>query len=267
MAESCPRVAFARCSCRCCCRRCRSRSASGTAFRRPERSVIAGAITAQPRTFERFETAGNVWGEFTNRFDPAQVRLDGEFVAPDGGTIVMPGFYTREFTRALVGGYEHLTPRGQAQWRVRMTPTQPGTWRMALGRDDAGRQRRDRLADLRGRVRPHRIATASCAAARATPRYLRFDDGTPYVAIGENVCWYDGRGTFAYDDWFAKLAAQGVNYVRLWMPSWAFGLEWIARDAGRLGREQLARRLHASASIAPGSSTTSSSSPAPRHRR
>ena len=93
-----------------------------------ETSVLAGALAARGHCFERFETAGNVWGPFTNRFDPAQVRLDGEFVAPDGSTLVIPGFYMQDFTRALVGGYEHLTPRGQAQWRVRMTPTQPGVW-------------------------------------------------------------------------------------------------------------------------------------------
>jgi hypothetical protein len=194
----------------------------------PGTNVIAGAITAQPRTFERFETAGNVWGEFTNRFDPAQVRLDGEFVAPDGTTIVMPGFYTREFTRSLVGGYERLAPRGQSHWRVRMTPTQPGTWTWRwIATAPGGSAATDwQTVEVAPRA-PGRHGFLR--QSPVDPRYLRWDDGTPYVAIGENVCWYDGRGTFAYDDWFAKLAAHGVNYVRLWMPSWAFGLEWITR--------------------------------------
>jgi hypothetical protein len=191
-------------------------------------SVVAGAITAQPRTFERFETAGNVWGAFTNRFDPAQVRLDGEFVAPDGTTIVMPGFYMQEFSRALIGGYEHLSPRGQSQWRVRMTPTQPGTWEWRwVATTPGGSAATDWQTVEVASPAPDRHGFLR--RSPVDPRYLRWDDGTPYVAIGENVCWYDGRGTFAYDDWFAKLAAQGVNYVRLWMPSWAFGLEWITR--------------------------------------
>ncbi len=70
-------------------------------------------------------------------------------------------------------------------------------------------------------------------------RYLRFDDGTSYVAIGENTGWYDGRGAAAYDEWFAKLAASGANYARIWMPSWAFGLEWddaLGDYSTRLGR-------------------------------
>ncbi len=72
-------------------------------------------------------------------------------------------------------------------------------------------------------------------------RYLRFDDGTPYFAIGENLAWYGDRGTYDYDDWFAKLAGQGVNYVRLWMPSWAFGLEWTEPNTLGNYTEQLDR--------------------------
>ena len=37
-------------------------------------------------------------------------------------------------------------------------------------------------------------------------RYLTYDDGTPYFAIGENLSWYDARGTYAYDDWLDQLA-------------------------------------------------------------
>jgi hypothetical protein len=62
------------------------------------------------------------------------------------------------------------------------------------------------------------------------PRYLAFDDGSPYFAIGANTGWYDDRGTFAYDDWFEALARQDGTYARVWMPSWGFGIEW--KDTG-----------------------------------
>ncbi|HSA24703.1 MAG TPA: hypothetical protein P5076_24800, partial [Myxococcota bacterium] len=41
---------------------------------------------------------------------------------------------------------------------------------------------------------------------------------------------YDGRGTFAYDEWLDALQAAGANFVRLWMPAWAFGLEAMDDD-------------------------------------
>jgi hypothetical protein len=194
----------------------------------PQPSATAGAVTLEPRVWERFETAGSVWADWDNPFDPAQVRLDGEFRAPDGSLLVMPGFFTRHFRRSLAGGYERIEGRGQTHWRVRMTPTQPGTWewRWVVTAPSGS---------FATEWEPFDVAPAAPGRhgfLRRSPldgRYLRWDDGTPYVAIGENLAWYDGRGTFAYDDWMAKLAARGVNYVRLWMPSWAFGLEWLER--------------------------------------
>lgn len=195
----------------------------------PQPSATAGALTTEPRVFERFETAGSVWAEWDNPFDPGQVALDGEFRAPDGSVVVMPGFFFRPYARSLAGGFERLEPRGQSQWRVRMTPTRAGTW-----------QWRWRVTTPAGRFdtewEPFEVAPAAPGRhgfLRRSPldgRYLRHDDGTPYVAIGQNLAWYDGRGTFAYDEWIARMAAEGATYIRLWMPSWAFGLEWIRRE-------------------------------------
>lgn len=55
-------------------------------------------------------------------------------------------------------------------------------------------------------------------------KHLEFEDGTPFFAVGENVAWADQRGSGAYEDWIAKLAASGANYIRAWMPEWDMGL-------------------------------------------
>jgi hypothetical protein len=185
------------------------------------------------RLWERFEALGWLADDPANPFDPAEVDLRAEFMAPDGTRSEIPGFVTRDFERELVGGFEKLHPRGPLHWKVRFTPTQTGRWRFRWrvvtpeGSDTTRWHRfkvRPAAPDRHGFLRPSPL----------DPRYLRFDDGTPYFAVGENLAWYDGRGTFAYDDWFAKLAAEGANYVRLWMPSWAFGLEWIRRENGAI---------------------------------
>lgn len=65
-------------------------------------------------------------------------------------------------------------------------------------------------------------------------RYLAFEDGAPYVAIGENLAWYNKGGTFDYDKWMSEVAENGGNYLRVWMPSWAFGIEWTRREDGEV---------------------------------
>ena len=192
--------------------------------------VFAIAPESAARTWERFETLGFVWPEAATPSDPAQVSVTGEFEAPGGRRYEIPGFFFRDFDRTLAGGRERLAPKGRGYWKVRFTPTEPGAWRwrwiaaLPEGRDESPW----RVVDV---APPAPDRHGLLRTSPADDRYLRFDDGAPYFAVGENLAWYDARGTFAYDDWFAKLAAQGVTYVRLWMPSWAFGLEWTERDA------------------------------------
>jgi hypothetical protein len=196
--------------------------------------LVLRAAPLRVGLYERFESTGALLRAPGNPFDPAQIDLRGEFLAPDGSRFELPGFVHQDFERALVGGYEHLTPSSPLLWRVRFTPGQAGRWRWRWtvttpGGADASPWRTLLVAD-----RPGRRAHGFLRQSPLDPRYLRFDDGTPYFALGENLSWYDGRGTFAYDVWLDRLAEQGATYVRLWMPSWAFGLEWLRREDGEI---------------------------------
>jgi hypothetical protein len=162
-----------------------------------------------------------------NPFDPAQIQVDGEFRSPSDQVLTIPGFVSRSYDRSLVGGFEKLAATSELQWKIRFTPTEPGTWEWRwVVRTPEGEEFGDwsdievnSAADYHGWLR----------VSERDPRYLEFADSTSFFAVGENMCWYDGRGTFAYDEWIARLAEQGGNYIRLWMPSWAFGLEVIQR--------------------------------------
>jgi hypothetical protein len=195
----------------------------------PAPRVVTFEAPSHASTWERFEVLGFAWHGAANPYDPAAVDLRGEFEAPDGERFEMPGFVTKEYARELVGGFEKRRATSAAHWRVRFTPIRPGTWRWRwllstpAGDDATPWQELEVDPPAPGR---HGFLRVSALDSR----YLRFDDGTPFFALGENLAWYDGRGTFAYDDWFAKLSREGVNYVRLWMPSWAFGIEWLRRE-------------------------------------
>ncbi len=211
--------------------------------------LLPGAARALPPALEaleaprhvaqwaRFEAAAQVSPEPANPFDPGEADLRAVFVAPDGRRFEAIGFWYQDFTRQQVDGREVLTSQGAPHWRVRFTPDQPGAWRWhwtlrtPAGAAESATQRFSVGASRRHgflRTSPH------------DPRQLAFDDGAPFFAVGENTGWYDARGSFAYDDWFAKLARQGASYGRLWMASWAFGIEWLDTGLGQY-RERLGR--------------------------
>ncbi len=161
--------------------------------------------------------------EPTNPFDPDEVVSRAIAFAPDGSVRAYLAYWYQEYERALIGGFEHLTPVGEPEWRVRITPDVAGTWTWFLeGRDPHGRW-------VTGPRTLQVDPSSRFGMVRRSPhsdRYLAFDNGRSYFAVGENLSWYDGRGTYAYDEWFAELAAAGGNFARPWMSSWAFGLEW-----------------------------------------
>ena len=177
-----------------------------------------------------FTTGATVTPAPANPFDPAQATVRVRLHPPRGGDVVADAYWFQDYTRALVDGREVLTERGAPYWKVRFTPTRRGVWWWRWeARTNVGRGHRP-VAGARG-------AGAVCeprlpARQPADPRYLAYDDGSPYFAVGENLAWYDRRGTYAYDDWLDELARQGVTWVRVWMPSWAMGIEWSDTGLG-----------------------------------
>ncbi|MEL7433898.1 MAG: hypothetical protein AAFN11_08115, partial [Chloroflexota bacterium] len=70
------------------------------------------------------------------------------------------------------------------------------------------------------------------------PRYFAFDDRTPYFPIGENMAWSTGTAIADYDMWLSELSANGGNFIRVWMASWGFGIEWQDTGLGDYSERQ-----------------------------
>lgn len=189
------------------------------------------APSARVRQWELFEVKLERAVVEANPFDPHEIAVWGDFRAPSGAQITVPGFASRDYTRALIDGREALTPNGELAWKLRFTPSEEGRWSWRSRIETAAGSEMSEWQPLE--VDPP--ADDAHGFLRRSPkdeRYLAFDDGTSYFAIGENMAWYDERGTYAYDVWSERLADAGGNFIRLWMPSWAFGLEWIRRGEG-----------------------------------
>jgi hypothetical protein len=163
---------------------------------RPDRDEV-------PR-YESIEMVLTVDAEYANPYDARQVRLDGYFAGPDGIEMKVPGFWD-----------------GQSAWRIRFTPSREGEWSYRLT-----------VADSRGVSAPAEgtfQATASSLHGwvRAgnlvdpaySPRYLAYDDGTPFYGIGHCDAWSIMAAGVDADTGIAlfdNMKAGAENYVVWW---------------------------------------------------
>jgi hypothetical protein len=175
------------------------------------------------RQWDRFEADYTPARAPANPFDPAEIDVRAVVTPPRRASFEVPAFWFQDYTRALVNGREVLTPKGTPHFKVRFTPDTAGRWRWHWVIRTGGTTTVSEDQYLRVQRAPGR---GFLRTSTRDSRYLAFDNGEPYFAVGENTGWYDARGTYAYDDWFERLADQGANFGRIWMSSWAFGVEW-----------------------------------------
>ncbi len=145
-----------------------------------------------------------------NPFDPNQIEINVRFTSPQGDTVEVPAFF-----------YSH---EGQQGWRARFLPMAEGEWRaqpvlrkpFIFESEPVTFQVSPPLPGSHGFLR----------VDRRNPRYLAFDDGMPFFAIGLNLAWWKDDPIGDYRRWFDALQANGANTARIWMAPQSFGLEW-----------------------------------------
>ena len=187
--------------------------------------------------YGKYELSFDLSRTYENPYDPAEIDVTGEFTAPSGKTFSIPGFYYRQFTRRRTGlGEEELVPVGRSFWKLRFAPTELGTYTVTLrARESAESVETDPLtfnvvaSDDNGFVR----------VDKQDPYFFSFDNGKFFYPIGQMLrsptdlrvpypyefTMKEGEGTFAFDRYFERLSANGVNFIRTWMGNWWLGIE------------------------------------------
>lgn len=181
-----------------------------------------GCLSGQPTSYEKVEFKVKVEGLCGNLFDYEHISLDLIFNTPSGKTLKHPAFYYRgfEFKDGRVGA---PIPEDDA-WRIRLTPREVGLYKAVLRLTVDGTVIDEVAFDFetvkgsntRGQVTVDPV----------NRRSFCFEDGTPYTAIGENVCWTgwsvvwpeESRGNTSFmEDIYNRLADHKANWTRLWM--------------------------------------------------
>jgi hypothetical protein len=152
---------------------------------------------------------------YDNPFDPGQIAIDATFIGPKGRELVVPGFWSAECRPETArNGAERWVQIGPGHWLVRACLPEPGDWQMrVIAADKDGARNSEPLT-------VHVDRSNSPGFIRRAPeneRYLQFDSGAPYFAVGLNVGWPTRRGSADDEAWFSRLSAAGGNFARVWL--------------------------------------------------
>ena len=145
-------------------------------------------------------------------------RVDLELQAPSGRTLVLPAFWD-----------------GDAAWEARFTPQEEGRYTARFVTREAGEKERF-SAVLALQVTP---SQAHGILHTDGLWVLRYDDGTPFRGVGENLCWesrthddskffsalHEREDRYSYSVMLPQFAAAGGNFTRMWMCSWNFPID------------------------------------------
>ncbi|KPK58453.1 MAG: hypothetical protein AMK73_09275, partial [Planctomycetes bacterium SM23_32] len=153
------------------------------------------------------------YGTTDGRIIRAGGALDGEVPAREWTEL------TWDFDRSDAEAANRPVAAGEPYYAIRFMPTEPGRHTYTIRGGGSA------LAEGGFECLPSELK-APARVSRRDPFHLERTDGTPWLPVGLNMCWY-GRGRTAdYEEWLPALAAAGGDVVRLWMCPWCFGVEW-----------------------------------------
>ncbi|MEP7106711.1 MAG: DUF5060 domain-containing protein [Ferruginibacter sp.] len=166
----------------------------------------------------KFEVNIDLSAVYVNPYDYDEIRIQCIFDAPSGRKDTVEGFYMQDY---ILNANGSLSSTGPGSFRVRYAPNETGDWRYELSCTNSGGTA----------IYPPQ--SFQCIASsepgfirRNSSNYLSFDNGAQFIPIGENMGWQNGNVVTDYTNWLNNLTANGGNFIRVWMASWAFGLEW-----------------------------------------
>jgi hypothetical protein len=200
----------------------------GAGFAQREKLAIKGVSANADHVPRRgkLELTVDLAARYDNPFDPRQLDLRCEVVAPSGRKLTVPGFFMAEYARAESG---ECKPTGKSTWKIRLSPGEVGRYQYAVVATD-------RSGTVRSAARTFEcLASASdgfAVVSKANPRYFECESGKPYLPIGFNVFVHSPLGSPPPANrldrclkLMGRLADNGGNFVRFRMDSWWNAIE------------------------------------------
>ncbi|KAL0486821.1 MAN5 [Acrasis kona] len=162
--------------------------------------------------FKRIDIGFNLANDYNNKYDPGQIDVSADFVAPDGKQTNLPCFWG--------------TVDGRSRWLCRFSASQVGRWSFTLtAKDHSGSDKVQGSFEAVASNKPGYVRVSS----KDHKYFVRSHDQSNIWPIGENIAWSDsnkGDDWFNnYQNWMSKLKSAGGNFIRIWTQLWHFQIE------------------------------------------
>lgn len=179
-------------------------------------------INKSVKQFEKAEWGIEVNADFSNPFLQENIQLDMLFTSPSGKKLVLPCYY------------EDGKSGSVSNWKARFLPQEHGKYKYHF------------QLKTDGKIIVTKQGTFNAAKSKATGILhlhddwtFKFDNGTPFRGIGENLCWESRaeddskffkelheKEKYNYEYMLPSLVNHGGNYFRTWICSWNLPLDW-----------------------------------------
>jgi hypothetical protein len=180
-------------------------------------------LNAVVRQYEKAEWDISVNASFGNPYLQEEIALDLLLTSPSGRKLLLPCYY-----EAGQSGTSSV-------WKARFMPQEKGKYtfnfQLTTKGDQAILSRSSTFtavkSDKRGILHSNDDWT------------FKFDDGTPFRGVGENLCWESRadddskffkalheKEKYNYEYMLPSLIKHGGNYFRTWICSWNLPLDW-----------------------------------------
>lgn len=226
-------------------------------------------VTEEPRAYEKVELVlhekERVIEEGGNPFDYRYLMVQGVFTAPSGEELVIPAFWTKDYTFTLdqdwsgiptgisgvaskdpdeIQGMEYVDLIGEGHYRLRYLPKEAGVhdFRVEVLQDGV-------ITEIKqGSVNVHESTETYRGTIGVEEKHRRnfvYEDGTTFIPVGQNLGWFTSstRQTEDYRVWFQKMQENHANFARIWMSPWSFALHWGEKHDDFTTRLNAAARL------------------------
>ena len=117
-------------------------------------------------------------------------------------------------------GLEKINETGSDNFKLRFRFTEAGEWTYRIVGEKNGKKKFSYTASVTATANPDTERNRGIIRVEQTKkRNFVFEDGTPYMPIGMNVCYSQDTslGSTLYDVYYPKMKAAGMNFARTWL--------------------------------------------------